>query len=210
MSNVEVVSYTPDAEKTILRVARVSSDPTNENPGLLRYLIRKGHWSPFEHAMLTLQFTTSRAIAAQMLRHRSFTFQEFSQRYAQVDTAIIYQARRQGETNRQSSVDDLDAETRDWWWDAQREVHAFTFAKYNEALARGIAKESARFVLPLATETILHMSGTLRSWIHYLGDGPGGRTNPDVQQEHRELAEAAKILFVELFPVIAGALEWNN
>jgi len=209
VSNVEVVSFTPDAEKTILRVARVSSDSTNEDPGLLHFLIRNGHWSPFEHAMLTLQFRTSRAIAAQMLRHRSFTFQEFSQRYASPENVINYPGRRQAESNRQSSTDDLDPETQAWWRMQQAELYGRVWAAYDEAIRRGIAKECARFILPLATETMVHMSGTLRSWIHYLGDGPGGRTNPHTQQEHRELAEEAKILFVGLFPVISEALGWT-
>jgi len=210
MSAVNLVTVTPDAEKVILYVARVSSNQENEDTGLLGYLIRNGHWSPFEHASMTLEIRTSRAIAQQILRHRSFTFQEFSLRYAEVEEYIVYAGRAKGSTNRQGSVDNLDLEDQQWWVKKQQQVADFAFSAYREALDRGIAPESARFVLPLSTETKIYMTGTLRSWIHYLGDGPGGRTNEHTQQEHRELALEGKRIFVEQFPTISKALGWSE
>lgn len=209
--NVKLISVTPEAEKTILYIARVSSpNQDNEDPGLLRFLIRNGHWSPFEHASMTLEIQTSRAIGTQILRHRSFTFQEFSQRYAQVGQAsyIEYEARASGTTNRQSSVDSLDDDTKKWWRDRQQDVFDFAYIYYDEALTKGIAPECARMVLPLNTRTVIYMTGTLRSWIHYLGDGPGGRTNEHTQLEHKEIAEEGKMIFCKQFPVIADALGW--
>lgn len=201
---VHLVSVTPDAEKTILYCARVSSDQENTDTGLLRYLIRNKHWSPFELAHMVLEIRTSRAIAQQILRHRSFSFQEFSQRYAEVTNYVVYLGRTQAEKNRQSSVDDLDQETQEWWITQQQLVADITFTAYKQALDRGIAKECARFVLPLSTETKLYMSGSVRSWIHYLEQ----RCDEHTQLEHRELAQAACGIFVEQFPTIAEALGW--
>lgn len=195
----------------ILRIARVSSsNPDNTDTGLIGYLIRKGHWSPFEHASMTVEVRTSRAIAQQIIRHRSLVFQEFSQRYSEATDVIIYAGRSQAEQNRQSSTDDLDAETQDWWVRAQAELFDLSFRLYRTALEKGIAKECARFVLPLATETRIFITGNVRSWIHYLGDGPGGRTNTDTQQEHKEVALAIRLIFVELFPVVSQALGWTE
>jgi thymidylate synthase (FAD) len=210
MSAVSLTSVTPDAEKTILFIARVSSNQENESTGLINYLIRNGHWSPFEHASMTLEIRTSRAIATQILRHRSFTFQEFSQRYAEVQNYIVYAGRAKGSTNRQGSVDDLDEKNQEWWIKKQQQVAQFAFDAYKEALDRNIAPECARFVLPLSTETKLYMTGTLRSWIHYLGEGPGGRNNPHTQFEHKELAQEARSIFVEQFPIISKALGWTD
>jgi thymidylate synthase (FAD) len=203
--SVKVISYTPDAESVILRIARVSSDQSNESTGLLRYLIRNRHWSPFEHGFLTLEFSTSRAIAAQLLRHRSFTFQEFSQRYASPTEFELYEGRLQAETNRQSSVEGVGDEDQDWWRNVQQVTAANGFQFYIEALNRGFAKECARFILPMSTSTKLYMSGTLRSWIHYLEE----RTNEHTQLEHRVLAQEAKEHFVNLYPVISEALGWT-
>lgn len=214
---VKLETVTPDAEKVILRIARVSSDQTNESTGLINYLIKNGHWSPFEHASMTLEINTSRAISQQIVRHRSFTFQEFSQRYAKldfgpdIDGAIVYPARiKQGESNRQGSIETMDIALAVWWKELQKATMRATFYAYEQALEKGIAPELARMVLPLSSRTKLYMTGTLRSWIHYLGDGPGGRTNPHTQQEHRELALMGKEIFCENFPIIAKALEWTT
>lgn len=204
-SSVKLVNVTPDAEKTILYIARVSSNQENEATGLLRYLIRNKHWSPFEHAVMTLEFNTSRAIAAQLLRHRSFTFQEFSQRYSPVDEILRYKGRRQAERNRQSSVDDLDEETQRWWLKAQADIAVHAQGIYREALERGVARECARFVLPLSTSTKVYATGTVRSWIHYLEQ----RCDEHTQLEHRVLAEQARDIFIENFPVTADALGWE-
>lgn len=207
---VKLISVTPEAEKHILFVARVSSnDQTSESTKLLNYLIKNGHWSPFEHAVMTLEISTSRAIAQQILRHRSFTFQEFSQRYAVADTVVYTECREKGTTNRQSSTITKDVQLRKWWNNTQKEIFDAAFTKYRAALDKGIAPEVARFLLPLATATKLYMTGTLRSWIHYLGDGPGGRTNEHTQAEHREVAIEGKEIFCKEFPIIAEALEWT-
>lgn len=206
--SVALISTTPDAEKIILYIARVSSNQENEDTGLLKYLIRNGHWSPFEHASMTLEIQTSRAIGTQILRHRSFTFQEFSQRYAQATDWIMYPVRVKGDTNRQGSLETDDKELSEWWDGIQRSQNSLAFSYYVEALERGIAPEVARFILPLATRTTLYMTGTLRSWIHYLGDGPGGRTNPHTQKEHRDLAVQAQQIFIDLYPTISEALGW--
>ncbi len=210
ISPVQYVSATPNAERTILYIARVSSDQENEDTRLINYLIRNGHWSPFEHASMTLEITTSRAIAVQILRHRSFTFQEFSQRYASPTGTVKYEARRQSVKNRQSSTDDLPEIVKKNFREAQLMVEQTCFAAYNRAIEMGVSKEQARFLLPLATQTEIYMTGTLRSWIHYLGDGPGGRTNEHTQQEHRDLALEAQDIFCDRFPIIAEALGWRT
>ena len=207
-TSVKFINATPDAENNILFIARVSSNQENKSTGLITYLIRNGHWSPFEHASMTLEIVTSRAIAQQILRHRSFTFQEFSQRYAQARDFIHYEARVKGDSNRQGSLETDDAELKEWWVTEQNIQNNSAFDLYEAALRRGIAPEVARFVLPLSTCTKLYMTGTLRSWIHYLGDGPGGRTNPHTQKEHREIAELGKLIFSEQFPIISEALGW--
>ena len=203
---VRLVSVTPDAEETIAYCARVSS-PDQENPkyaGLLRYCIKNQHWSIFEMANMVVEVNTSRAIAQQILRHRSFSFQEFSQRYSAATESLIYDARRQDDKNRQNSIDDLDLETKLWWADSQRVLAETAFYYYEQALAAGIAKECARFILPGATKTKLYMNGTLRSWIHYLDL----RSANGTQLEHMEIAKAIKVIFIEQFPIVAEALEW--
>lgn len=210
MTNVSLVSITPDAEKTILYIARVSSNQENESTGLLGYLIRHGHWSPFEMAHMVLEIRTSRAIAQQIIRHRSFSFQEFSQRYSSPTGAVLYEGRKPAKKNRQSSVEDLDEHSQNWWRQAQEKVVKDSFALYQAALIKGVAKECARFILPLSTETKIYMAGSIRSWIHYLGDGPGGRCHPDVQKEHQDLAYEARAIFCEQLPIIALALNWTG
>ena len=208
---VRLISVTPDAEKTMAYVARVSnpSNQDNENyAGLLRYCIKHNHWSVFEQAFMTLEIETNRGIAAQILRHRSFTYQEFSQRYADTNllaTEIpIPELRRQDTKNRQNSIDDLEEDKifvmnkmiQDLFKDAQD--------VYNFLLSQGVAKECARFVLPLATPTRIYMTGSVRSWIHYINL----RSANGTQKEHMDIANECKKVFVEQFPIVSEALEW--
>jgi thymidylate synthase (FAD) len=205
--SVKLISLTPQAEETMAYCARVSNPQNQESPHiakLLAYCIRHGHWSVFEQANLILEINTSRAIAPQILRHRSFSFQEFSQRYAAATSFVPHRARRQDVTNRQNSIDDLDSATQDWFLASQAEIWELAYRRYQEALEKGIAKESARALLPLNTSTRLYMNGTVRSWIHYIQL----RTKPDTQLEHREIAEACRKIFKRALPQLAGALEW--
>jgi len=205
---VKLISVTSEAEKTIMYCARVSNpkNQNSDNPGLLKYCAKHEHWSIFEMANMVVEIQTSRAISAQILRHRSFTFQEFSQRYAEVPGVEYYEARSQDPTNRQNSVDDMDQKTKDWFLAQQKHAHLQAQIYYEEALQMGIAKEQARFLLPMASSTKLYMNGTVRSWIHYLGL----RTGNGTQKEHADIAKAIKVIFCEQFPVIAKALEWQN
>ena len=211
MSKVCLISVTPDAEKTIGYVARVSNPKNQENPdvgGLLKYCIKHGHWSVFEQAFMTLEINTTRAIAAQVLRHRSFTYQEFSQRYADssllADSIPLPELRRQDEKNRQNSIDDIDEFTKQDF-DIKMQRHFLDGMKlYKEMLHSGIAKECARMVLPLATPTKMYMSGSLRSWIHYIDL----RSANGTQKEHMKIAEACKQHFICQFPIISKALDW--
>ena len=208
---VNLVTVTPDAEKQMGYIARVSNPQNQSNPavaGLLGYCIKHGHWSVFEQAHMTLEIETTRGLAAQILRHRSFTFQEFSQRYANTNflgAIPVPDLRRQDEKNRQNSIDDVPQKQVEF---LQKEIQAY-FAEgmdlYNELIREGIAKECARFVLPLATPTKLYMTGTLRSWIHYIDLRSGHGT----QKEHMEIAEKCRDIFKEEFPIISKALEWN-
>lgn len=205
--DVKLIEVTPEAEKRIVYIARVSNPNNQENPEyakLLRYCIQHQHWSVFEHAHMTLEIETSLAIATQILRHRSFTFQQFSQRYSVATDFEPIEWRLQAEKNRQSSLDlaapELDAELRDLWEDIQTQIVNL----YDHALTKGIARECARMILPQCTSTRLYMTGNVRSWIHYLQL----RTQPDTQLEHRQVAEAAKVIFVAQLPVIAQALGW--
>lgn len=202
---VTFVHSTPDAEVLIVRMARVSN-PSNEDnretvPRLLRYLIKHQHWSPFEMASLCLRIQTERDIAAQILRHRSFSFQEYSTRYARTSPAEIPAFRRQDEKNRQASHDDLDETTKTGCAIAAGGVIVNAFQVYEELLAQGVAKECARRILPLCTPTTLYMHGTLRSWIHYIQL----RTTLGTQLEHRQIAEGCYRIFSGLFPAIADA-----
>jgi thymidylate synthase (FAD) len=203
---VSLVHVTPDAEKHIAYCARVSS-PNQENPEyekLLAYCVRNAHWSVFEMASMCLEITTSRAISAQILRHRSFNFQEFSQRYAEATEYVIHTARRRDEKNRQNSIDDMSPEVQDWFLRAQVDVLTVADQHYRQAIEMGIAKESARMLLPLSTQTRLYMHGTVRSWIHYIQV----RTDNSAQLEHREIAEQCKSIFCEQLPTVAKALQW--
>ena len=209
--NVKLVSVTPDAEQTMAYVARVSNPANQDNEnyaGLLRYCIKHNHWSVFEQSFMTLEIETTRAIAAQILRHRSFTFQEFSQRYA--DSSLLSKAiplpelRRQDTKNRQNSIDDLDQETIDLLTRQMDTLFSSSMALYQQMLDRGVAKECARNVLPLCTPTRIYMSGSCRSWIHYINL----RSANGTQKEHMVVAEACKKVFVEQFPTVAEALEW--
>lgn len=188
--------------------ARVSN-PTNQAngetaPRLLAYLVRNQHWSPFEMASMTLEITTTRDIARQILRHRSFSFQEFSQRYAaQTAAPVLREARLQDATNRQASTTTDDAALQSWWAQVQGDVAAAAEDAYKAALHNGIAKEVARSVLPEGmTESVLYMAGTIRSWIHYCQL----RSTPGTQKEHREVAQACKTLLLNQFPALTEAL----
>ena len=208
---VSLVSVSPDAEKLMAYCARVSN-PNNQNndnyAGLLRYCIKHQHWSIFEQAFMTLEINTTRGLAAQILRHRSFTFQEFSQRYADtnlLETNIpLPELRRQDTKNRQNSIDDVpEAQTKMLLGRIQNYFNE-GLDLYNELLREGIAKECARFVLPLATPTRIYMSGSVRSWIHYIDLRSGHGT----QKEHMDIANECKSIFTEQFPTVAEALSW--
>ena len=209
--NVQFVSITPDAEKTMAYIARVSnpSNQDNENfSGLLRYCIKHQHWSVFEQSTMTLEIQTTRAIAAQILRHRSFTYQEFSQRYADsnlLGNIELPELRRQDSKNRQNSIDDLEPEVVDKFNRQMNTLFSSAFGLYNQMLEAGVAKECARFVLPLATPTRIYMTGSCRSWIHYINL----RSAHGTQKEHMDIANACKKVFVDKFPAVSEALEWN-
>ena len=209
--SVKLVSVTPDAEKMMAYVARVSNPNNQENPNyakLLGYCIKHNHWSVFEQAFMTLEIETTRGLAAQVLRHRSFTYQEFSQRYADssllADQVPMFDLRRQDTKNRQNSIDDIDDYVKQEFEIKIRRHFDEAMVLYQTMLDSGIAKECARFVLPLATPTRMYMSGSVRSWIHYITL----RSANGTQKEHMDIAEACKKIFVEQFPTCAEALEW--
>ena len=207
MTNVSLISVTPDAEKTVGYCARVSNPSNQDNPaieGLLSFCIKHGHWSVFEMANMVVEIETTRGIAAQILRHRSFSFQEFSQRYSEVEGFEEIQPRRQDKKNRQNSLDDLDENDKKWFDIALKDLNRRCYSQYKEALSRGVAKESARFLLQLNTKTRLYMNGTIRSWIHYIQL----RTHESTQKEHRDIAEEVKELFIDQLPIIARSLGW--
>ena len=216
MQTVKLVSITQGAadligmtaQELISYTARVSN-PANQmntetSSRLLSYLVKNKHWSPFEMVHMTVEITTSRAIAQQILRHRSFSFQEFSQRYAEVTSFQVYEARRQDDKNRQNSIDDLSEVDKAWFIDAQKRVQRESEMLYKMALNRGIAKEQARFLLPLNTETKIYMSGSARSWIHYLDL----RCSHGTQLEHKQIATLIKDIFCEQLPDVSGAMGW--
>ena len=209
--NVKLISVTPDAEKMMGYVARVSNPSNQENPkvaGLLKYCVKHQHWSVFEQSFMTLEIETTRGLAAQILRHRSFTFQEFSQRYA--DSSLLGEKiplpelRRQDTKNRQNSIDDIDPFVQQKYEMLMQDHFRDAMALYQTMLDEGIAKECARFILPLATPTRLYMSGSCRSWIHYITL----RSAHGTQKEHMDIAEACKNVFIEQFPTVAESLEW--
>ena len=201
----KLVHITPDCEKLMAYCARVSSsDPENPNiSGLLKYCIKNAHWSVFEMGSMCVEITTSRAIAQQILRHRSFHFQEFSQRYAAVNTCEKYHARRQDNKNRQNSIDDLPENINKWFDDVQEDLYAYCTRMYRDALVFGIAKEQARFLLPLATTTKLYMHGTMRDWITYCMV----RMDKSTQREHRDIAVDIWKIMKEQVPIISSAAE---
>lgn len=203
---VSLVHTTPDAEQLIAYMARVSNPDNQDNPEserLIRYLIKHKHWSPFEMVNMCVQIETTRSVAAQILRHRSFSFQEFSQRYAQVaEPSLIPQLRRQDTKNRQNSIDDLDPVTVDDFNIKIESLYTLSESLYKELLQAGVAKECARDVLPLSTPTKMYMNGTLRSWIHYIDL----RTANGTQYEHKLVAEGAKHHFCNEFPLISKAV----
>ena len=211
MTNVRLISVTPDAEKTIGYVARVSNPKNQENPnvaGLLKYCIKHQHWSIFEQAFMTLEIETTRGLAAQILRHRSFTFQEFSQRYADtnlLDSKIdVPELRSQDLKNRQNSNDDIPQEKKEEYSALIANHFDDAMNLYNSLLDAGVAKECARFVLPLATPTRIYMSGSIRSWMHYIDL----RSAHGTQKEHMDIAEACRKIFIEQFPIIAEAHDY--
>ena len=210
---VKLIQITPNPEEQIAYIARVSNPNNQDNPDyakLLAYCIKHQHWSIFEQAFMTLEIETTRGLAAQILRHRSFTFQEFSQRYA--DTSLMTKGsliplpelRRQDLKNRQNSTDDLDPEKVKM---LEKEIaQHFHDAQdlYRYMIDMGVAKECARFVLPLAVPTRLYMSGSVRSWIHYIDL----RSNHGTQKEHKDIAEQCRDIFKEQLPVVSEALGW--
>ena len=207
---VSLISITPDAEKTMAHIARVSNPNNQDNPtyaGLLRYCIKHNHWSVFEQSSMTLQIETTRAIAAQILRHRSFTFQEFSQRYAQsneLGEIELPDLRRQDLKNRQNSTDDLDPFVKQKLEAQMITLFSSAQSLYNQMIDEGVAKECARMVLPLCTPTKIYMTGSCRSWIHYIDL----RSAHGTQNAHIAIAEARRKVFTEQFPTVSEALEW--
>ena len=209
---VELVSTTPDAEKTMAHIARVSNPNNQDNPnyaGLLRYCIQHEHWSVFEQSFMTLEIETTRGLAAQILRHRSFTFQEFSQRYADsnlLGEIELPELRRQDVKNRQNSIDDLEPAISEKLQKQMITLFSSSLSLDNQMLESGVAKECARFVLPLATPTRLYMSGSCRSWIHYINL----RSAHGTQKEHMDIANACKEVFMENYPTVSAALDWTK
>ena len=207
--HVDLIWTTPNAEEMIVKMARVSAPKNQDNmdtaPKLLRYLINHSHWSPFEMCNLCVEIETTRAISPQILRHRSFSFQEFSQRYAdanELGSAVIPHLRRQDSKNRQNSIDDLSPELIASYYRRISQICEDSEHLYREMISNGVAKECARSILPLSTQTRLYMNGTLRSWIHYLQL----RTDNGTQLEHQQIAQEIKRIFCEQFPVIGQAV----
>ena len=211
MTQIKLVSVTPDAEQHMAYVARVSN-PNNQGSdnfaGLLRYCIKHQHWSVFEQAFMTVEINTTRGLAAQILRHRSFTFQEFSQRYADtnlLDSMIpVPELRSQDSKNRQNSNDDIPPEKKEEYQALIARHFSDAMDLYNALLDKGVAKECARFVLPLATPTRIYMTGSVRSWVHYIDL----RSAHGTQKEHMDVAEGVRNIFIEQFPTVSEALEW--
>ena len=208
---VNLVTVTPDAEKQMGYIARVSNPQNQTNPavaGLLGYCIKHGHWSVFEQAHMTVEIETTRGIAAQILRHRSFTFQEFSQRYANTNLLgeiPVPDLRSQDLKNRQNSNDDIPEEQTKRLQDQIKRYFAEGIDLYNELIREGVAKECARFVLPLATPTRIYMTGSVRSWIHYIDL----RSAHGTQKEHMDIVQEIRGIFKQQFPVCTNALNWE-
>ena len=206
MHNVELVHVTPDAESLIAYMARVSNPANQDNDnytGLIKYLIKHKHWSPFEMVNMCVQIDTTRSVASQILRHRSFSFQEFSQRYAQVvNTPQLPNLRRQDTKNRQNSVDDLDPFLQQQFEVRTQELYKQSLDLYTDMLDHGVAKECARDILPLSTPTKLYMNGTLRSWLHYTDL----RCANGTQYEHKLIADNVKSIIQQQFPIVYTAM----
>ena len=205
MHNAKLVWITPDAEALIGKIARVSNPNNENNPnveGLLKYLIKHKHWSPFEMASMCVEINTTRAISPQILRHRSFSFQEFSQRYAVALSAPVPKIRRQDQKNRQNSIDDLPPEICTKYHDKINDLFGASFELYNSMLEDGVAKECARSILPMNTETRLYMSGTIRSWLHYVDL----RGDNGTQLEHMKIARSIGDILADELPTIARAM----
>ena len=208
--NVKFVSITPDAEKMMAYIARVSNPANQQNEkysGLLKYCIKHNHWSVFEQSSMTLEIETTRGLAAQILRHRSFTYQEFSQRYANTNMLgkiEVPELRSQDSKNRQNSIDNIPDEQKKALQGQISRYFAEGLDLYNELIREGVAKECARFVLPLATPTRIYMTGSVRSWIHYIEL----RSAHGTQKEHMEIAEGCRDIFKNEFPVVSKALDW--
>ena len=213
---VRLISVTPDAEKTMAYIARVSNPANQDNEnyaGLLKYCIKHNHWSVFEQSTMSLEIETTRGIAAQILRHRSFTFQEFSQRYADAsflgEEIPVPDLRRQDTKNRQNSIDDIPDDVKFKFQLKIQEHFKSSMELYKELLDNGIAKETARFVLPLATPTRIYMTGSCRSWITYIAL----REKSGTQKEHMDIAKQCKRIFAEQFPTcyeaLGGDIDWN-
>ena len=207
---IALISITPDAEKTMAHIARVSNTSNKYNPnysGLLKYCIKHNHWSVFEQSSMTLEIETTRAIAAQILRHRSFTFQEFSQRYAQSNSLgdiELPELRRQDTKNRQNSIDDLEPDIVEKLYKQMITLFSSSQSLYNQMIEYGVAKECARMVLPLCTPTRIYMTGSCRSWIHYIDL----RSAHGTQKEHMDIAKECQKVFIKEFPAVSEALEW--
>jgi thymidylate synthase (FAD) len=206
---VKLISITPDAEKNIAYIARVSSPANQDNPDaakLIKYCLRHGHYSVFEHSFMTVEVTLPLAIAVQVLRHRSFTFQQFSARYADVsllnDTIPLFELRAQDTKNRQNSTDTISEDIKEKYLDKIEKHFTEAMQIYKDMLADGIAKECARFILPVAMPTKIYVSGNVRSFIHYISE----RTKNGVQKEHRDVALLIQQEFNKQFPIIATAL----
>ncbi len=213
MQQVKLITVTPKAEETMGYVARVSNPKNQDNPnvaGLLKYCIKHGHWSVFEQAHMTVEIETTRGLAAQILRHRSFTYQEFSQRYADVshirEDIPLPELRSQDLKNRQNSIDDVDPAKVESFNKEMRSLFDQSIDLYKKMLHAGIAKECARFVLPLATPTRIYMTGSVRSWVHYIDL----RSAHGTQKEHMDLVENVRKIFVEQFPIVSEALGWKQ
>jgi len=211
MHTTELVWSTPKAQDLVVYIARVSN-PSNQDSSqgsekLISYLIKHKHWSPFEMVSMCLEVSTTRSVSAQILRHRSFSFQEFSQRYADVTTVgspVIPHLRKQDLKNRQNSTDDLKPEQTQLYYRRINQLFEESQDLYREMVSSGVAKESARDVLPMASPTKMYMAGTLRSWIHYIDL----RTANGTQREHQLIALNAKDIFKQEFPIITKALNW--
>ena len=209
--NVKLITVTPKAEETMGYVARVSNPNNQDNPnvsGLLGYCIKHGHWSVFEQAHMTLEIETTRGLAAQILRHRSFTFQEFSQRYANanlLDNIQVPDLRSQDSKNRQNSIDDIPQDKKETLQKKINDHFGAAMSLYDELIEKGVAKECARFVLPLATPTRIYMTGSVRSWIHYIEL----RSAHGTQKEHMDLVEEVRGIFIQQFPICSNALKWS-